>query len=377
MNLVRRLRGTVPQIALAQCNIKAATVLHQPKRSFLGKSKLSAWVNDKVALPEFVREAIQVKSSTNIEQHELTLLDQEYKLAFAYCDRKRTSTVDAKQLEDALVYFSLANDRASLHKFLRNAADASGAQMQQGTQVVKSSMHDGTRSQREPQDSPNESHLQDGSVSPIPIQQPDANMRDTVSISGIIQFEVFCDMLTESTIRDLKPASLRLDSDDFDESIRGKRWSEIPLRDNLIGLGRRIQQEGLHYMRGVKLAGQQFGQAFKVVRREANKLLEGGGIQGMSRAEKRLLTTVVLDFVRMVPAIVLVAIPGGSLVLVTQSRILPQSLPTTFQVGYFIPYILRRSSVTSCESSRRIASTRKTLTTAGALLWGTPARRGN
>eukprot|EP00041_Stephanoeca_diplocostata_P030100 m.902267 g.902267 ORF g.902267 m.902267 type:complete len:72 (-) comp23689_c3_seq46:1779-1994(-) len=60
----------------------------------------------------------------------------------------------------------------------------------------------------------------------------------------------------------------------------------------------------------------------------------------MSRAEKRLLTTVVLDFVRMVPAIVLVAIPGGSLVLVTQSRILPQSLPTTFQVGYFIPYIL-------------------------------------
>lgn len=68
------------------------------------QSKLSAWIKDKVSLPEFIQEAIQVKSTTSIEQHELTLLDQEYKLAFAYCDRKRTSTVDARQLEDALVY---------------------------------------------------------------------------------------------------------------------------------------------------------------------------------------------------------------------------------------------------------------------------------
>lgn len=137
-------------------------------------------------------------------------------------------------------YFSLANDKVALRKFLHTAIRSSEAFVTPATSTEQLHI---------PANNPSNilgNHVRDHVPSGVQ-RQPPEETNDDLPVAGLIQFDVYCRMLNEMTIRDLKPASLRLDADDFDESIRGKRWSEIPLRDNLIGLARRIQQEGTLY----------------------------------------------------------------------------------------------------------------------------------
>jgi hypothetical protein len=68
---------------------------------------------------------------------------------------------------------------------------------------------------------------------------------------------------------------------------------------------------------------------------EATELIwhefRGNGLRNMSLSDRRLVQSVALDLFKVLPALLLVMMPGGGVVIGAVTRLLPQALPSTFQ----------------------------------------------
>lgn len=280
-----------------------------------------------------------------ITDDELRLLDQEFKLVFAYCDldtarpsggggpdipigtgetatadggvfppprsvgqrQLRGSQASAGKLAEQLQQFGLATHPEALAQFVHDAQSQSQSQA-----LALAAARDSA-------------------------QQDDPAQQDR------IDFSVYSRLLDRDRIIALKPVSLKLTHGEaFDGLVRGKSWSEIPLMDHALIFWRRMANEMVHYNRGLKLFWQQFKGAVTFIAGDVYGIVasgwrkEGGGgapwVSGVHRQnERRLVWNVLVDLVKLVPALGMICVPGGSFVLIAASRVMPSTLPSTFQ----------------------------------------------
>lgn len=239
-------------------------------------------------------KSVSIVPMTDVTEDEVKLLDQEYKLVFTVCGSPNdvkvskvtglghTTKASASKLKTALKEYGLASDSEALDKFITDAT-AESSENNRG----------------EP----------------------------------MIEFDIYDKLLHREQIFDLKPTSLKLrHGNAFDELVRGKSVSEIPLTDHTLIFWRRMANELLHYNRGVKLFWQQLRSAVSYISADVYEFWDARSSSGINRKnERKLVWTVVIDLAKLLPVLGFICVPGGTFVLMAMSRILPSSLPSTFQ----------------------------------------------
>eukprot|EP00040_Diaphanoeca_grandis_P020658 m.109880 g.109880 ORF g.109880 m.109880 type:complete len:614 (-) comp27995_c0_seq1:56-1897(-) len=269
------------------------------------------------------------------ENEEMELLRQEYQLAFVYCDAKdgiQHDKVLVEELAIVLKEFKLATDDDELYKFLRAASEPPTPIIDPNIGILQTTSQQTSIKETEvTSDSPAQPLHNTVVDQDSTLVEPDS----TVVLGDdtkMVPFTTYSKMLTQKAIRSLRPVSLKLEHGDaFDERLRGKKFNEIPLKGHALIFYRRFANEAMHYGRGLKLFWQHFQEALKVVSKDVSKILWAGKENKVSASERRLLMTAVLDLAKLIPAIGLSCLPGGTFVLMLQSRLLPRTLPSTFQ----------------------------------------------
>jgi hypothetical protein len=301
------------------------------------------------------------------KREELTLLDQEFKLAFTYTDRDSNSMVSARVLKDALLDFQLATDLAHLETFmailiaktsLLNVSGGSGGESDDagGTRTVGArSISCVAASEGLRRSTTVGEQRVGGADDPMSLVSLRAAQTD---VDRLISFEALEASLTAEQIVLLRPASLVLHRSPHSfppnggedvrsvgvpllhshsklassasgcDGGRARRSTQLPARDRVMLIWQRFQMEIVHYTRGAKLFKEQLLKAWKLL---GDDLIHVLTKRKIPLSDRRLLKLVLVDLIKLVPLLTLAVLPGGSLVVVIMARLLPSTMPSTFQ----------------------------------------------
>ena len=142
---------------------------------------------------------------------------------------------------------------------------------------------------------------------------------------GEMDFEEFTKFMEK--MKDAKPTLLETgdddDDDDDDESTSTDKEKDTSNKWSYASMKKELIKEYKHYKRGFTLLNRQI----RFAKERLLFVLEG---RKLSRYEYRKVMRAMTDVLRLLPMIVLVSLPGGSVLVPFVAKKFPQFLPTTF-----------------------------------------------